>query len=265
MILNSEQLPQANRSFGGPNSSSSWMEFQDHSSSPSPSAATATSTRSASRRSRSSNASQSQAQPPQPPQVQAHPDHQQPQHVLQHQHHQQPLTPQHHYSPEPILYDDRAPLQPVLGHFEYQADFSGQLTDLTGPPPPSWYQPARAGHDFGTNSPIQWHANPMYSGIEDGPPDLAYGMTSMHWKEHPATASAASNLRSASRTSIYSTSSSDGQENNGGSQYTSLEPSSRPSHPQDHQQQSLGEIEMISGNNGNNSTPNSPSGENGAI
>jgi hypothetical protein len=70
-----------------------------------------------------------------------------------------------HYSPDPIIYEDldrlQHQVQPVLGHFDYQGDFSSQLTELSSP---NWYPSVQGSSrmDYAEDSTIQWHVNPIY-------------------------------------------------------------------------------------------------------
>ncbi len=108
----------------------------------------------------------------------------------------------------------------------------------------------------------------MYTVGDEHGSDLGYGaMTPITWKEieqQPQITASTADMGSASRTSMYSTSSSDG----GGQQeqFASLEPP-RPNNnsnqrglPNIGQQRSLGELEMLSGSSvsGNNGFRKSP-------
>ena len=135
---------------------------------------------------------------------------------------------------------------PPLTAFEYQADFSSQLTDVSGSP--NWYPSVvptpRAEYQ---DSPIQWHTNPMYSGLEDlESRPIDYGIQHI-WKDSTSmntshqTTTQQQQQRSTSRTSIYSTSSSDQEQQNNPVMLSVLEPVKS-------RQQSLAEIEMLSTN-----------------
>ena len=126
-------------------------------------------------------------------------------------------------------------LMPHLTAFEYQADY--QLTDVSGSP--NWYPSVvPAPRVEYQDSPIQWHSNPMYSGLEDlESRSVDYGIQHI-WKDSTSTTTIqAANQRSTSRTSIYSTSSSDQEQNP--VMLSVLEPV---------KSRSLSEIEMISNN-----------------
>jgi len=226
LILNAEQVPSLSRSGFSQTTgnSSSWLDYNESASaSPSPN-----SSHSSSRRVRRSQ-HQSQSLPPQQP------------------------TAGHHYSPEPIIYSgDHDPslphepqrLVPPLESFEYQGDFSSQLTEVAISASPNWY--SNVGHtnrlDY-QDSPIQWHPNPMYSGVMEDmdPRSMDYGLTELPSAQPTMIINTAASVqqRSISRTSIYSTSSSD-QEGSG------VVISTLETVPRARQQQSLGEIEMIS-------------------
>ena len=220
LVLNSEQVSSMPRSSSYPSSqgssanSSAWLEYNDtNSASPSPNSTNRPRARPTASRGA--------------------------QHQQQHQQQSLPQTP-HHYSPDPMVYD---PEQPLSGHdqrlmmFEYHGDFSSQLSDVatvaTG-----WYSnapPTRAEYQ---DSPIQWHQNPMYASNME---ELDHARLDYVLNPAPAMApisSSAIQQRSTSRTSIYSTSSSDQE----GVVISTLEPV-----PRSRQHQTLqGEMELVS-------------------
>lgn len=240
LILNSEQIPSmaraSNFSSAASNSSSSWLEFTESTSaSPSP-------TRTQSRSRRSLVQVQQQQQQPH---TQLNPP-------------PGPLPPQiAHYVQDQLVYsgDIGDHVNPVP-HFEYQGDFSSQLTDISGPGS-GWYSTAQSRtqdyhQQIHQESPL-WHhsANTatMYS-IEDQLEDatssrplvLEYGAQAPIWKDH-TTLTAQQLQRSTSRTSIYSTTSSSDQDTNP-VQIATLEPVNVS------RNQNMEELEMISQSNG---------------
>lgn len=204
LVINSEQLSTLSRSnFSNP-TSSSWLDYNESTSaSPSPNST---------RRPRRSQQIQPQSQP-------------------------QHLEPLMYSTDSSDLHDQRLMSIP---NFEYQADFTSQLSD-------TWY-PNQTRLDY-QDSPIQWHSNPMYSGMEDlDPRNIDYGIQAASTSIPPISTSV--QQRSISRTSIYSTSSSDQEGNN--VVISNLEPV-----PRSRQHQSLGEIEMVSSNGHENKSKDS--------
>merc|ERR1719189_2969425 len=76
---------------------------------------------------------------------------------------------------------DHQRLVTPLSSFEYQADFSSQLTEVATSP--NWYSNMTHSNrlDY-QDSPIQWHPNPMYSGGLDDmdPRSIDYGLVDLH-------------------------------------------------------------------------------------
>lgn len=137
-------------------------------------------------------------------------------------------------------------LMTPLTPFDYQGDFSSQLSEIAGSP--SWYGGPSSGSRLEyQDSPIQWHPNPMYSGMDENQSSASvdHYLTPNQSISMPLMTA---NPRSISRTSIYSTSSSDQESSAANNQGQGLIISTLEPVPRARQQQSLAEIEMVSNN-----------------
>ena len=143
-------------------------------------------------------------------------------------------------------------------HFDYQGDFSSQLTDISGSGS-GWYTNVQSRtpdyHQHIQQEASQWHPHSantatLYSiddHLDDAPSSrpsvLDYGVQAPIWKDNSGPSLIAQQLeRSTSRTSIYSTSSSSDQDNP--VQIATLEPVNVS------RNQNMEEIEMVTRPNG---------------